>query len=58
MLNQVQHDNVGEFDVTLNHILNQVQDLRFQGLMNTDTYVLGYGLWYISMVLTPSRKGL
>ncbi len=36
MLNQVQHDNGGEFSVTLN---------LFQGLMNTDTSVFDYGLW-------------
>jgi hypothetical protein len=45
MLNQVQHDNGSEFSVTLNHVLNQVQDLRFQGLMVNDTSVLDYGLW-------------
>jgi len=36
MLNQVQHDNRGAFNVTLN---------LFQGLMNTDTSVFDYGLW-------------
>jgi len=36
MLNQVQHDNGGEFSVTLN---------LFQGLMNTYTSVFDYGLW-------------
>jgi hypothetical protein len=46
MLNQVQHDNEGEFNVTLNHVLNQVQDLRFQGLMNIDTSIFDYGLWF------------
>jgi hypothetical protein len=35
MLNQVQHDNGGEFSVTLN---------LFQGLMNIDTPVLDFGL--------------
>ena len=38
MLNQVQHDNAGEFSVTLN---------LFQGLMNTDTSVFDYGLWTV-----------
>ena len=38
MLNQVQkHDNGGEFSVTLN---------LFQGLMNADTSVFDYGLWF------------
>jgi hypothetical protein len=46
MLNQVQHDNGGEFGVTLNHVLNQVQDLRFQGLMINGTSVLDYELWF------------
>jgi len=45
MLNQVQHDNGSKFSVTLNHALNQVQGLRFQGLMNTDTSIFDYGLW-------------
>ena len=45
MLNQVQHDNGGELSVTLNQVLNLFQDLRFQGLMNTDTSVFDYGLW-------------
>jgi hypothetical protein len=45
MLNQVQHDDGGESNVTLNHALNQVQGLRFQGLMNTDASVFNYGLW-------------
>ena len=36
MLNQVQHDNGGKFSVTLK---------LFQGLMNTDTSALDYGLW-------------
>ena len=36
MLNQVQHNNEGEFSVTLN---------LFQGLMNTYTSVFDYGLW-------------
>ena len=31
MLNQAQHDNRGEFSVTLNQVLNLIQDLRFQG---------------------------
>jgi hypothetical protein len=44
MLNQVQHDNGGEFSVTLNQVLNLIQDLRFQGLMNTDTSAHDYGL--------------
>jgi len=35
MLNQVQHDNGGEFNVTLN---------LFQGLMNIDPSVFDYGL--------------
>jgi hypothetical protein len=34
MLNQVQHDNGGEFTVTLN---------LFQGLMNTDVSVFDHG---------------
>jgi hypothetical protein len=36
MLNQVQHDDGGESNVTLN---------LFQGLMNTDASVFNYGLW-------------
>jgi hypothetical protein len=36
MLNPVQHDNRGEFSVTLN---------LFQGLMNTDTFADDYALW-------------
>jgi len=35
MLNRVQHDNGGEFNVTLNLV---------QGLMNIDPYVFDYGL--------------
>jgi len=66
MLNQVQHDNRGAFNVTLNHVLNlilnliqdKVQDLRFQGLMNTDTSVFDYGLWEKMDVISiyPVRK--
>jgi len=43
MLNQVQHDNVGQLSVTLNQVLNLIQDLRFQGLMNTDTSAFNHG---------------
>jgi hypothetical protein len=45
MLNQVQHADGGESNVTLNQVLNLFQDLRFQGLMNTDASVFNYGLW-------------
>jgi len=45
MLNQARHDNRGELSVTLKQVLNLIQDLRFQGLMNTDTWVFDYGLW-------------
>jgi hypothetical protein len=31
MLNQVQHDNRGEFSVTLNQVLNLIQDLTVSG---------------------------
>jgi hypothetical protein len=45
MLNQVQHDDCGESNVTLN---------LFQGLMNTDASVFNYGLWIRS---NPSVMG-
>jgi len=40
MLKIFQHDDGGEFNVTLSQVLN-----LFQGLMKTDTFIFDYGLW-------------
>jgi hypothetical protein len=49
MLNPVQHDNGGEFRVTLN---------LFQGLPSTETPVLAYGLWYSGLLQRSPKKML